>query len=67
MINCHSCRTTDGVLVGYCNECEIRLCALEKAVPHCGACPDYACKRITDFHAMCPGAAENLKQEMQRG
>ena len=61
MINCDGCLSTEGVHAGYCAECGIRKCALEKKVTNCGTCTEYPCKMVTDFHADCPEAAENLK------
>lgn len=61
MINCHGCFATDGVQVGHCAECEMRLCALKKKAANCGACDDFPCKTVSDFHAICPEAAANLK------
>ncbi len=61
MINCHGCFATDGVQAGYCSMCEIRKCALEKKVAHCGACADYPCKTLSAFFAQAPEAEKNLK------
>jgi hypothetical protein len=62
MINCTSCKG-DGVQVGYCSQCEIRKCAVEKAVVNCGACGEFkTCKTINDFIAQVPKAAANLAQ-----
>jgi len=60
MINCHGCHATDGVQIGHCAECEMRKCGLERKVANCGACADYPCKTVSDFHAMCPEAKANL-------
>jgi C1A family cysteine protease len=64
MINCTSCKQTNGVHVGYCSECEIRKCASVKGVVNCGACSEFkTCKTINDFLAKCPQLAENLIQK----
>ncbi len=60
-INCEGCRTGSPVLFAHCNECDMRKCAAEKQVPHCGACGDYPCEIISAMHSEAPGAAENLK------
>ncbi len=61
-INCEGCRTGSSVLFSYCSDmCEIRKCAVEKKVPHCGACSDYPCETVSAIHAQNPGMAENLK------
>jgi hypothetical protein len=61
MINCHGCFATDGVQVGHCAECTMRLCAIDRKVANCGACPDFPCKTVSEFHASCPEAAANLR------
>lgn len=61
MINCHGCFATDGVQIGHCAQCEMRKCAIGKKAANCGACADFPCKTVSDFHAMCPDAAQNLK------
>jgi hypothetical protein len=60
MIDCHGCFATDGVQIGHCAECEMRLCAIKRGNANCGACADYPCKTVSDFHASCPEAAKNL-------
>lgn len=61
MINCHGCFATDGVQIGHCAECEMRICAIGKKLSNCGECGDFPCKVVSDFHAACPEAAANLK------
>jgi hypothetical protein len=61
MINCHGCLATDGVQVGHCAECEMRLCALGKDYKSCAVCADLSsCKPLGDFLKSCPEAKENL-------
>lgn len=60
MINCHGCFATDGVQIGHCADCSMRLCAIEKKLPHCGACGDYPCAAVREFHAVCPPAKATL-------
>ena len=61
-INCEGC-TGSGVKLCYCeNMCEIRKCALEKKVTHCGECPDFACEQLTQFFKMAPVAEQNILQ-----
>ena len=62
MINCHGCFATDGVQIGHCAQCEMRKCAIGKKAANCGACAEFPCKTVSDFHAMCPEAAQNLKE-----
>jgi hypothetical protein len=42
--DCPGCRADDQG-----SECKIRNCAGERNLAHCGDCPDFPCKRITDF------------------
>ncbi len=60
-ITCEGCRTGSSVLGGYCGMCEIRKCAAEKKVSHCGLCKDYPCESVSAVHKNAPAAAENLK------
>lgn len=45
-VTCDGCRVGGGRRSGYCATCDIRLCALGKAVPTCAHCADYPCDRI---------------------
>jgi len=59
MINCSSCKG-NGVQVGYCSQCEIRACALDKAVENCGACGEYkSCNAINNFLDHIPAESKN--------
>ena len=63
MINCTSCKG-GGVQVGYCSQCEIRICGSKKGVENCGACDDFrTCATIDDFLAQAPLAKDNLAQQ----
>ena len=60
MINCTSCKG-NGVQVGHCSQCEMRKCAMGKAVENCGACGEFkTCKTINDFMAQVPFVKDNL-------
>jgi hypothetical protein len=61
-INCEGCRTGSSVMTVFCSEmCEMRKCAAEKKVSHCGACKDYPCEQIGAVHEQVPATVENLK------
>jgi hypothetical protein len=60
MVNCHGCLATDGVQIGHCAECGIRLCAVGKGLANCAGCQDYGCKQLAEFWKAAPGAKENL-------
>jgi hypothetical protein len=60
-VRCHGCHATDGVQIGHCGECEVRLCAVGKKHKTCAACPDYACGKLEAFIKEIPGARERLE------
>ena len=62
-IICDGCLVTDGGrLAGYCSMCEIRTCAIERAVANCAFCADYGCAKLEGFLAQAPAARETLEQ-----
>jgi hypothetical protein len=60
MVNCHGCLATDGVQIGHCSECGMRLCAVAKGHANCAACPDYACEKLAAFLKDVPDAKKSL-------
>lgn len=60
-VRCHGCFARDGVQVGHCGECEIRLCAVEKSHPNCSECGDFACAKLEGFFKDCPDAKSTLE------
>jgi len=62
-IVCDGCLASiGGRLSGYCSMCEIRACAIERALPHCAACADYGCAKLEGFLAGVPSARKTLEQ-----
>jgi predicted nucleic acid binding AN1-type Zn finger protein len=59
-ILCDGC-TGGGRVIGYCAECKIRLCAIQRGLETCAACPEYACENLTAFWQGAPQAKENLE------
>jgi hypothetical protein len=59
-VQCDGCMTA-GRKVGHCSECKIRLCAIQRGLENCSACPDYACEQLTAFFQMVPQARVNLE------
>lgn len=57
---CDGCMA-GGRVIGYCAECTIRLCAVERGLENCAACPDYGCEKLTAFWANAPQAKANLE------
>jgi len=60
-IDCVGCLPTDGIHVGHCSVCEIRLCGLKRDITTCADCNEYACSRLTDFFKHVPDAEKNLE------
>ncbi len=59
-VQCDGCMTA-GHKMGHCAECQIRLCAMERSLPNCAACPDYGCEKLTGFLQNVPQAKANLE------
>jgi hypothetical protein len=59
-VQCDGCMF-EGRKIGHCSECKIRLCAIERGVPNCAACPDFACEQLTGFLQQVPQARANLE------
>ena len=60
-VQCDGCMTA-GRKIGRCSECQIRLCAIERGLPNCAVCPDYACEKLTAFLQQVPPAYANLEE-----
>ena len=55
-INCDGCHSTGDRLIGYCLECGIRQCGLEKGIETCASCDAQPCEKLTQFHTFSPEA-----------
>jgi hypothetical protein len=60
-VNCVSCVVSEGVHIGYCFECKIRKCGLEKNVLNCAYCVEYPCAILGPFIEKVPPAKANLE------
>ncbi|MEA3475769.1 MAG: DUF3795 domain-containing protein [Candidatus Cloacimonadota bacterium] len=60
-INCDGCLKKSGRLFGYCNECPIRKCAMERNISNCAYCDDYPCEELNKFHKFAPDAKATLE------
>ena len=60
-VNCVSCVVSEGVHIGYCFECKIRKCGLEKKVLNCAYCLEYPCAILGPFIEKAPAAKANLE------
>ncbi len=56
---CTGC-LSEGVKIGHCAECAMRLCALQRKLATCADCPDYGCAKNLEFFAMAPDAKKRL-------
>jgi hypothetical protein len=65
-INCDGCLSTDGRLLSFCNECDIRNCAFEKEVANCAHCSEYACETLDKMFDQTSKARKNL-DEIRKG
>jgi hypothetical protein len=63
MVNCHGCLATDGVQIGHCAECEVRICAVGgKSLKNCAACGEFSsCHKLSSFFKEAPDARKNLE------
>lgn len=58
---CDGCLATTGRQCGYCSECQVRACAVERGMVNCAHCPDYACQKLEGFFGMAPVARDTLE------
>jgi hypothetical protein len=59
-INCDGCLPAGKQIMGYCRECEIRKCGIERKVMNCGYCSDYPCDRLNKVHKIAVKAKNRL-------
>lgn len=60
-IRCHGCGAKDGVQIGHCAECAMRLCALAKGYATCAECADFGCAKAEGFFKEVPEAKARLE------
>ena len=48
---CQGCRSDRLYVHPGCAQCQIRACAEEKELFHCGLCVDFPCRRLMDFQS----------------
>lgn len=60
-VTCDGCLAFDGRLGGYCPQCPIRACGIERKVLNCAYCADYAtCDKLLGFFNVAPAAKATL-------
>ena len=57
---CDGCLGTTGRKFGHCSECEIRACAMKRAVVNCAHCDQYGCEKLVQFFGFVPEARTTL-------
>ena len=66
-IICDGCLGSNGGrLSGYCYECEIRACGVERGVVNCAHCDEYGCEKLEGFFGHASEARAVL-DEVRRG
>ena len=53
-INCDGCMAAGDRHFGYCLDCEVRKCAVERQLENCAHCPDYVCEKLAGFFQHAP-------------
>jgi len=48
-VYCDGCLAKSDRKCGYCSECEIRACVLERNIANCAECNEYACDKLNEF------------------
>ena len=59
---CDGCLSDSHRLCGYCHQCEVRACALDRGLINCAHCDDYACQQLESFWQMAPQARTTLDE-----
>ena len=59
--DCDGCRADTGRLFSGCLKCEIRNCAIQKAIESCAYCNDYACATLSKHFTLDPGSQSRLE------
>ena len=60
-INCDGCLSSGTRLIGYCNTCDVRKCALAKPVENCSVCDARPCDKLNAFHEFSPAAKASFE------
>ena len=65
-INCDGCLSSGARLIGYCNTCEVRKCAITKSVENCSVCDDQPCEKLNKFHEFSPDAKASFESLVRK-
>ena len=58
---CDGCLSTSKRLCSYCDQCQVRACAVGRGVVNCAHCDDYGCETLETFFAMASEARATLE------
>ena len=47
--DCDGCMTENGRLFPGCNNCQIRICAMNRKIPNCAYCNEFMCETLQKF------------------
>jgi len=62
-VTCDGCVTLNGRAGGYCSQCPIRACGVERKVTNCAYCADYStCEKLAGFFTQAPAAKTTLDE-----
>lgn len=61
-INCEGCLSEGGILIGYCQSCDIRACCRDKGLAHCAYCKEQPCGKLKKFHSFSPDARASFEK-----
>lgn len=64
-INCDGCHTKGGRLLGYCKNCKIRECGLDKGFNTCADCESQPCENLSGFHAFSTKAKAAFEEVLK--
>jgi hypothetical protein len=59
-ILCDGCKSGSERINNFCRVCDIRDCAVGRGLPTCASCEQYACERLSRFHAFQGEGKANL-------
>jgi hypothetical protein len=59
-VTCDGCLASDGRLCGYCFECQVRACGIERGMANCAHCDEYVCAKLEVFFGSAPQARTTL-------
>ncbi|MDP8232615.1 MAG: DUF3795 domain-containing protein [Candidatus Zophobacter franzmannii] len=60
-INCTGCME-EGVKLGHCGECKIRVCVIAKGYQNCAPCDEFPCEIVNMIYKMAPEAKKNIEE-----